>query len=106
MGPVSAVMKIDEESTRVVSNIKRLKTGKQMRPFEDKLPPPPTLKIGHLYAWIQYEKLPPGPCLKCCGFPCCCCICCMGHPFALGWCYADPAGKATADFMKAMILHK
>eukprot|EP00930_Biecheleria_cincta_P070118 TRINITY_DN57770_c0_g1_i1.p1 TRINITY_DN57770_c0_g1~~TRINITY_DN57770_c0_g1_i1.p1 ORF type:complete len:394 (+),score=82.30 TRINITY_DN57770_c0_g1_i1:64-1245(+) len=102
---ISAIMKIDSESSAAAANIKLLLQGKPMKSYQDKSPLPPTMKLGHSYAWIEYEKLPAGGCLKCCGFPCCICLCCCGHPFACGMCCGDPEGKATARFMKSMILH-
>lgn len=102
---ISAIMKLDSESNAAAANVKSLLHEKQMKTYQDKTPTPPTMKLGHSYAWVEYEKLPCGACLKCCGFPCCICLCCCGHPFALGMCCGDPEGKPTAHCMKSMILH-
>eukprot|EP00931_Biecheleriopsis_adriatica_P074415 TRINITY_DN48472_c0_g1_i1.p1 TRINITY_DN48472_c0_g1~~TRINITY_DN48472_c0_g1_i1.p1 ORF type:complete len:291 (-),score=53.91 TRINITY_DN48472_c0_g1_i1:147-1019(-) len=104
--PVSAYIKIETEAGQAAANIKCMLEGKPMTPFKDSTPMPPFMKIGHSYAWVHYELVPPGTIMKCCGFPCCICLCCMGHPFGLGMCHGDPEGEATAKLIKSRLLHK
>jgi len=112
----SAIGKIKDQSASVVNNVLAHLDGKPMKPHKDSMPlatHPINQKIGHhTYAWLEYEILPPGSCLKyCCGFPCGCCCCwplalcgCTPcHPCACGYCCSDPEGSGTMSALRFLL---
>ncbi|CAE8581272.1 unnamed protein product [Polarella glacialis] len=112
----AAVMKIEGQAKTVSKNVLALLSNKALAAHKDafaEMTHPLTQKIGqHSYTWIEYEMMPPGPLLKCCGFPFCC-TCCwplalcgvgLCHPCAFGFCCGDPEGQGTAALTR-MLLH-